>query len=111
MARRSDQSDWVEALAAPPSARRRRPALTELVLAVDDAAKRHPAAVLATVFCGGLAAGAWLGVNRRREEALDLQDPQLQDPPLHVPRVRQPVEEAPPGDLSAAPPPIGGPRR
>jgi hypothetical protein len=69
---RADRDAWVEPMAALPAASLRgRPALRQLARAVDGAARRHPGAVLATVFAGGMAAGAWLGGSRLRGLADD----------------------------------------
>jgi hypothetical protein len=51
-----------------PAEERRRGSLrvSHLVASVDDAARRHPAAIAAALFCGGLVTGTWLGRARSR---------------------------------------------
>ena len=68
MSRRADHARWIEATAGEGVAARRPRSLrvSRLLAAADQTARRHPAAVAAALFCGGLATGTWLGLARTR---------------------------------------------
>lgn len=68
MTRRADRAHWIESTAGDGAAARRPASLrvSRLLAAADETARRHPAAVAAALFCGGLATGTWLGLARTR---------------------------------------------
>jgi hypothetical protein len=69
MRRRADQRRWIEPVAgeAGEEARRRGSLrVSHLVASMDEAARRHPAAIAAALFCGGIVTGTWLGRARSR---------------------------------------------
>ena len=68
MDRRADRARWIESAAGEGAAARRPGSLrvSRLLAAADETARRHPAAVAAALFCGGLATGTWLGLARTR---------------------------------------------
>ena len=68
MRRRADQVRWIESTAGEGVAAQRPRSLrvSRLLAAADETARRHPAAVAAALFCGGLATGTWLGLARTR---------------------------------------------
>lgn len=74
MGRRADQVRWIESTAGEGAAARRPRSLrvSRLLAAADQKARRHPAAVAAALFCGGLATGTWLGLARTRGRAEEL---------------------------------------
>ena len=57
---RRDKARWIEpadgAALEPGSGAR----MSRLMAAADETARRHPAAVAAAIFCGGVATGTWL---------------------------------------------------
>ena len=74
MSRRADHARWIEATAGEGVAARRPGSLrvSRLLAAADETARRHPAAVAAALFCGGLATGTWLGLARTRARGEEL---------------------------------------
>jgi hypothetical protein len=71
-----DSTDGASEGAAIPAGRRssgsrapQRRAVGRLLAAADATARRHPTAVAAALFCGGLATGTWLARSRRLERA------------------------------------------
>ena len=74
MGRRADRIRWIESTAAEGAAARRPGSLrvSRLLAAADETARRHPAAVAAALFCGGLATGTWLGLARTRGRGEEL---------------------------------------
>ena len=76
MGQRADQRHWIEPAASGTGEERRRGSLRDshLVASMDEAARRHPGAIAAALFCGGVVTGTWLGRGRSRRAAREQQE-------------------------------------
>jgi hypothetical protein len=120
MGRRDDRVRWIESTAGEGAAARRPGSLrvSRLLAAADETARRHPAAVAAALFCGGLATGTWLGLVRTRGRGEELAPWGGADRSPVAPKARRDphaVHDPAPARLPAAPSvarlrnPIGSP--
>ena len=94
MGRDADRVRWIESTAGEGTAARRPGSLrvSRLLAAADETARRHPAAVAAALFCGGLATGTWLGLARTRGRGEELAPPGGADRSPVAPQARRAPE-------------------
>ena len=109
MSRPADRARWIEATAGEGALARRPGSLrvSRLLAAADETARRHPAAIAAALFCGGLATGTWLGLARTRGRDAEVSSRSGSDRPPVLPAARR-AREMPAADIQVAP---GPPKR